>query len=145
MSRKIGVTASEMRTMRENGMSNRDIANTLDISYSTVVHYIGKQGRRMDSLEAFRDTPPKKATAKEEPVVIPKYEPKPIIERFKIGEFDVELDGEDRDVTIASDEDVIVISYDSVPDLVQFLAWAMRERMEVTEDADQQQTEGRTI
>jgi transposase len=134
MSRKVYVTASEMRTMREQGMSNRDIANALDISYSTVVNYIGKQGCKMDSLQAFRDTPPKKTTVKEEPVMIPKYQPKPIIERFKIGGFDVELDGEDRDVTIASDEDVIVISYEAVPDLVQFLAWAMRERMEAAVD-----------
>jgi hypothetical protein len=145
MSRKIGVTASEMRTMRENGMSNRDIANTLDISYSTVVHYIGKQGRRMDSLEAFRDTHPKKATAKEEPVVIPEYEPKPVLEKYAVADFIVELDSKDRYVMVSGDSGDIVFPYESVPELVQFLAWAMRERMEVTEDADQQQTEGCTI
>jgi transposase len=136
MSRKIYVTASEMRTMREEGMSNRDIANALDISYQTVVRYIGKQGGRMDSLEAFRDTPPKKATVKEEPVVIPKYEPKPVLEKYHVNDFIVELDSKDRYVMISGDPGDIVFHYDSIPDLVQFLAWAMRERMEVTADAD---------
>ena len=42
--RKIGVTASEMRALREQGLSNRDIALILDISKETVRKYIGKQG-----------------------------------------------------------------------------------------------------
>jgi predicted transcriptional regulator len=44
MGRRIGVTASEMLTMREEGMSNHDIAKALDISVPTVLRYIGKQG-----------------------------------------------------------------------------------------------------
>ena len=44
MRRKIDVTPSEMLEMRAEGMSNHDIAKSLDISYATVVKYIGKQG-----------------------------------------------------------------------------------------------------
>ena len=36
------VSVEELLTMRENGMSNHQIANALDISYATVVRYIGK-------------------------------------------------------------------------------------------------------
>jgi transposase len=139
MRKKIYVTASDMLALREQGLSNHDIAKSLDVSIQTVRRYIGSQGGRMESLEAFRDTPLLKKEEKKESAVVetPMYEP--IIERYKIRGFDVELDGEDRDVTIATEEDVIVIPYDSVPDLVQFLAWAMRKRMEVTADAQTEQ------
>lgn len=57
MYHKIGVTPGEMLELREQGLSNHDIAKELDISYQTVVRYIGKQGRRMEGLAAFKDTP----------------------------------------------------------------------------------------
>lgn len=44
MRKKCDVTASEMLEMRNQGLSNKDIANCLDISYATVLKYIGKQG-----------------------------------------------------------------------------------------------------
>lgn len=144
MSQRIGITASEMLTMRESGMSNRDIAKSLDISYATVVNYIGKQGRRMEGLAAFKDAPPKKEEAKEEvKPVIPKYEPKPVLERFAVGYYDITIDAERRVISISSCGGEFLAAYDDIPDLVQFLAWAMRERMEVKADAeDQQQAEG---
>lgn len=37
------VSVSELMSMREQGMSNRDIASALDITYQTVLKYIGKQ------------------------------------------------------------------------------------------------------
>lgn len=63
---------------------------------------------------------------------IPKYEPKPVHEEFRIGGNTVDLDSIDRTVTIDSDAGEITLPYESIPDLVQFLAWAMRERMDVT-------------
>lgn len=44
MARKLGVSVSEMLHMREQGLSNKDIANLLEISYPTVLRYIGPQG-----------------------------------------------------------------------------------------------------
>lgn len=52
--KKIDVSASEMRTLREQGYSNKDIANLLEISLPTVNRYIGPQGRRMESMAAFK-------------------------------------------------------------------------------------------
>lgn len=46
--RKIYVTASEMMELRKQGMSNHDIAKSLDISANTVLRYIGKQGGEKD-------------------------------------------------------------------------------------------------
>lgn len=57
MRRKIDVTPAEMRALREQGMSNHDIAASLDVSIQTVRRYIGKQGRHMQGLAAFKDTP----------------------------------------------------------------------------------------
>lgn len=150
MKRKLQITASEMLEMRKQGMSNHDIAKSLDISYPTVLRYIGKQGGHMEGLEAFKDAPsPKKEEAKKEvKPVIPKYEPKPSVEEYNFEKFSVRLYNDERYVSIMSNEKnvygaSIKIGFDNIPDLVQFLAWAMRERMEVKADAeDKLQAEG---
>ena len=68
MARKIGVSASEMLQLREQGYSNADIANLLEISKASVQLYIGAQGGRMDSLAAFKKPKTEKVeTPKEEP------------------------------------------------------------------------------
>lgn len=67
MSKKIGISKSEMLQMREQGMSNKDIANVLEISKATVFRYIGPQGGRMENLAAFEERKPEKVeTPKEE-------------------------------------------------------------------------------
>ena len=143
MKRKLQITASEMLEMRKQGMSNHDIAKSLEISYPTVLRYIGKQGGHMEGLEAFKDAPaPKKEEAKEEAKpVIPKYDPKPSVEEYNFEKFSVRLYNAERFVSIMSNEKnvygaSIKIGFDNIPDLVQFLAWAMRERMEVKADAE---------
>lgn len=149
MGRKIFVTAAEMLELRKQGMSNHDIAKSLDISLPTVLRYIGKQGGKMEGLAAFKDTSRKKEEVKEE-AVIPKYEPKPIKEAFVIGDMGITLNHDSRVMyfDFAFDQAYKSIDreipYDKIPDLVQFLAWAMRTRMEVTADAeeDKQQAEG---
>ena len=60
MSRKIGVTVGEMMQLREQGLSNKDIAHVLEISVASVQRYIGPQGKRMESLAAFKNSKPKK-------------------------------------------------------------------------------------
>ena len=55
MARKLGVTKNEMLKLREQGLSNVDIANVLEISRATVFRYIGKQGGRMENLAAFNE------------------------------------------------------------------------------------------
>lgn len=139
MYRKIHVTAAEMLEMREQGMSNHDIAKSLDISPETVRRYIGQQGGRMENLAAFANHPTRKKTEKELPKmpVVPKYEPKPVKEAYVIGNLEITLNNDDRVLHIhtARDDSIAYdgkcISYDDIPDLVQFLAWAMRERMDV--------------
>ncbi len=66
MAKRIYVTKSEMMALREQGMSNHDIAKSLDISYQTVLRYIGKQDGHMEGLAGFRDAPQKKTTVKQE-------------------------------------------------------------------------------
>lgn len=142
--RKIGVTAAEMLQMREDGLSNHDIAKALDISYATVRNYIGKQGGRMEGLAAFKDKPTKKA-APEEPVVesFPVYEPVPCEETYKVAGERIYIDQETRTVTIRD----VGLSFDDIPDIVQFLAWAMRTRMKGEDERgeDQREAEGRTL
>lgn len=146
MSKRIGVTASEMRTMREEGMSNRDIANVLDISLPTVLKYIGRQDGRMESFDAFKDKPKKKETETNEDVRIPEYEPKAYRECYEVCGFDFEIDHNAQELVIEFDTGVVCIPYEKLTDLVQFIAWAMRTRMEVSADAeDKLEAEGRTV
>ena len=148
MKRKLQITASEMLEMRKQGMSNHDIAKSLEISYPTVLRYIGKQGGHMEGLDAFKDAPsPKKEEAKEEvKPVIPKYYPKPSVEEYNFGKFSVRLYYNERYVAVRADAlhihgaSAIKIGFDNIPDLVQFLAWAMRERMEVKADGQESAT-----
>lgn len=143
MYQKIGVTPQEMLTMREDGLSNHDIAKALDISYATVLKYIGKQPGRMESLEAFRDQPKKerkKEERKEVETVVPKYNPKPVEETYEFGTMKVVLSNSLREAYVYDAEDKAVsIPYQSMPDLVQFLVWAMRERMGATADSETEQ------
>lgn len=67
---KLGITAGEMMEMRKQGLSNKDIANLLEISYATVNRYIGPQGGRMENLAAFKE-PTKEEAPKEIPVETP--------------------------------------------------------------------------
>lgn len=145
--RKIYVTASDMLQLREQGLSNHDIAKSLDISYATVVRYIGRQGGRMESLDAFKDKPKKKEAETHEEAKIPEYEPKPVREHYEICGYGVILDSNKQSVKIIMPYNgEVEIGYKSVPDLVQFLAWAMRTRMEVTADAeDKLEAEGCTV
>lgn len=136
MRRKIDVTAAEMLQLREQGMSNHDIAASLDISVSTVRRYIGKQDGHMEGLSAFKNTPSRQKMETEEMPVLPKYNPKPVLERYCIGCNMIELDSNDRSVHITGDEGEIIMTYGEIPDLVQFLAWAMRERMSPVESED---------
>ena len=53
--RRVGVTKSEMLELRKQGLSNKDIANVLEISEPTVYRYIGGQGKRMESMAAFKE------------------------------------------------------------------------------------------
>lgn len=99
----------------------------------------------MEGLAAFKDAPaPKKVEAKVEvKPVIPKYDPKPTLERFRVSGNMIDMNSIDRSVTIYGEMGEIILEYESIPFLVQFLAWAMRERMEVKADAeDQLQAEG---
>lgn len=141
MGRKIYVTAQEMLQLREQGMSNHDIAKSLDISYATVVRYIGRQDGHMEGLAAFKDTPPRKEEKELEVHAVTHYEAKPVVETFSVSKCRIMLDHENRCVVI---DDEIMLPYDRMPDIVQFLAWAMRTRMEVNPDVeeDQQQGEG---
>lgn len=140
MSKRVGVTAAEMLALREQGMSNHDIAMSLDISDQTVRNYIGRQDVRMEGLAAFNPPHRQKMEKKaEEKPVIPKYEPKPVLEKYQVGENVMELDSVSRCVTIIGAIGEIAMEYEQIPDLVQFLAWAMRERMEVTADVETEQ------
>lgn len=67
-------------------------------------------------------------------VVMPKYNPKPIKEAYVIGETKITLNNDVKTMCVEDGAGAVYLSYDAIPGLVEFLAWAMRERMEGTPD-----------
>lgn len=45
------ISYAEMLQMRQDGMSNQEIAKSLDISYNTVLRYIGRQPKNVDGRQ----------------------------------------------------------------------------------------------
>ena len=122
MAKKIGVSASEMLRMREQGLSNKDIANLLEISYQTVLRYIGPQVGHMDNLRAF-------SKPNEKPVEIPTEEKKAsprAVDRLEMvyeivksadGTFRAELDYETKSISILDS----TFTFDQLAELSTFI------------------------
>lgn len=66
----------------------------------------------------------------------PKYEP--AVERYCVYDLEVELDFMAEQVVIKQDEEVVYLTYSQAAALVEFLAWAGREKCktEVDDAAD---------
>ena len=127
--RRIDITPSEMMELRNQGYSNKDIANMLDISHETVRKYIGNQGCRMSGLAAFKDKPKKKEVQVPAEAVTPPYVPKVMLEEYLIGEADVEkailakINHDAEKVSLDSVHGTITFTYEQLRELMQFLVW----------------------
>lgn len=122
MAKRIGVSKSEMLHMREQGLSNKDIANLLEISYATVLRYIGPQSEHMDGLAAFSEPKTEKVeTPKEEVKTAPKavdslemvYE----IVKSADGTFRADVDYEEKTVSVLD----CPIAFDKLAELATFI------------------------
>ena len=122
MARKLGISKSEMLRMREQGLSNRDIAKCLEISYGTVFNYIGPQGVRMDKLAAFDEPKAKEVETPNEEV---KTAPRAIdslamiceVVRSANGVYQAQIEYELEVVDVLGS----TISFDGLADLATFI------------------------
>lgn len=122
MGRKVGVSRNEMLELRKQGLSNKDIANVLEISAATVFRYIGAQGWRMESMAAFNEPKPEK-------VEIPPEEAKPphravdslemVYEVVKSadGTYKADVDYESKCVSILDS----IVAFDQLAELATFI------------------------
>lgn len=122
MARKIGVSKSELLQMREQGLSNKDIAALLEISVATVFRHIGAQGGRMENLAAFDNPKEKNGEAPEEeqkpaPKAIDRLEMVYEIVKSADGTFRAELDYESKCVSVLDS----TISFDQLAELSTFI------------------------
>ena len=139
--KRVNVTASEMMELREQGYSNHDIAAMLEISQNTVYRYIGKQPGLMVRLAAFDDKP-KKAKEQALPAPVEAYTPKLAKEEYQLcgGDMMVTIDHGVSKIFIETDLDgryghgCVKLDYEQARELVQFLAWASRERCKARGD-----------
>ena len=121
MKKKLEVTPAEMLELRAQGMSNHDIAKSLDISMSAVYKYIGSQGGRMEHMQAFADDKPKKPKA--EPTTA--YQPDVISATYRISdEIIAEIEHNPTRITLERGDGAITITADEAAILTQFLVWA---------------------
>lgn len=122
MAHKLGISKSEMLRMREQGLSNRDIAKCLDIHFATVYNYIGPQGGRMENLAAFNE--PKKEKV-ETPTEEPKAPHKAVdslemvyeIVKSADGTYRAELDYETKCISILDS----TVEFDQLAELATFI------------------------
>lgn len=117
------VSINEMLEMRKQGMSNKDIARSLGVHYSTVLAHIGKQGCRMESMAALEPVKAKEA----EPTPPPAPTAPPFFkigkERLVAGEFTVHLDYEEKSVGIVAEGcKVNVEGYDKLVGLMEVIS-----------------------
>lgn len=116
------ISKGEMLRMREQGMSNRDIAKCLDIHYATVYNYIGKQGKRMENLAAFNEPKPEKV---ELPTEETKAPPKAVdslemvyeIVKSADGNYKAEIDYENKCISFQGD----TIAFEQLAELATFI------------------------
>lgn len=72
--------------------------------------------------------------------MFPKYNPKPVEETYEFCGMKVVLCNSVKEAYVYDSENKAVsIPYQFMPDLVQFLVWAMRERMGATADGEAEQ------
>ena len=136
--RRLDVTASDMMELRNQGYSNYDIAKMLDIGQSTVQRYIGAQGKRMERLAAFKEKPTAKAAEEPTPHV-EVYKPQAISEEYAIcksNPINITIDHVAEAICVKSGYGEIILDYDQSRELVQFLAWASRERCDSKESEE---------
>ena len=137
--KKVEVSASEMMEMRNEGLSNADIAELLDISVMTVRKYIGNQGRRMERLAVFADKGKKKPVEEESGETkkqMTKPRDRPCSEIYDLGGgLTVMVAKEPKRILVTCDGQQVVLTYDQAAELVEFLAWAVREKCQAEEGA----------
>lgn len=117
------VSINEMLELRKQGMSNKDIARALEISYASVLRYIGKQQERMDSIAALE--PVKVREVEPTPPPAPPAPPffKVSKERMVARDFVVHLDYDARQVDIHSEAvHVKVTGYDKLVGLMDVIS-----------------------
>lgn len=128
MRAKIPFTASELMALREEGMSNHDIAAKLDITEQTVRNYIGPQHKQLPRLAAFAESEPKRT--EERPTLEPAYSPKVVREVFEIADgISAAIYFDERDgigIFLTTSSGTIRLSPDQAATVMQFLAWASK-------------------
>lgn len=96
------ISIPELLKMRESGMSNSEIAESLDVSYKTICNYLGKGGPRRQTRRALPAQ--ERAPMKDEPVeACLKMEPSKIRLTGAYGKYELAPDGDSISVAIDSD------------------------------------------
>ena len=122
MARKLGITRSEMLQLREQGLSNDDIANVLEISRAAVYRYIGKQGGRMENLAAFNEPKKEKVETPTEEQKTPHKAVDSLEKVFEVvksanGTYRAELDYESKAISVFDS----TIGFDQMAELATFI------------------------
>ena len=122
------ITVAEMKKMRASGMTNQEIAASLEISYQSVLRHIGPQPSEYRGTSArWATTKPEHASgapAAEKPDK-PRFAVRVTKETIEHSEDGIDpitatVDKVTRDVSIETYGGVLVIPFDAMPVLAQF-------------------------
>lgn len=100
------ISISELQTMRENGMTNEEIAKSLEITQQTVRRYIGNMPKSM-----WKKRSPKNVELK--PVAAPKQEAAPV-GRLAVRGMTFTMDGKTSTFTVYMQEGVVEFAGDNL-------------------------------
>lgn len=96
------VSLEELKRMRENGMTNRQIADNLGVGYSTICAYLGRQPSGLKAPYGYYKT--KETDVEPEPV--PQAEKKPVLQKLCQIE---EYAGQNHKFTVRRDMGLVTI------------------------------------
>lgn len=125
MKRRISddVSIGEMLKMREQGMTNHDIAKSLGCNYVTILRYIGKQPKGLDRIKAFTEEPAKPV---QEISSEKRWKPRLKVEHETVSAYGITAE---IDYSCESVKTAIDISFSAIPDLVS-MALELARRIE---------------
>lgn len=126
------ISQNELLHLREDGMSNAEIAKSLDLSYATVLRMIGKQppGMRRPSSSTTFSTPVSKPVYKdEEPEACLLVASRKVQLSGDFGEY--VLDSENEMISVEIGESVVKVPFGQIDTLINELSAIKRNLSDV--------------
>lgn len=130
------INEAELLSMRDEGMSNQEIAESLDVSYATVLRLIGKQPLGMRGSVKNRSViePAQKKRELEEEPIIPAclaVTVKRLTVEGELARYELSSNVEDIMINFKHDNECVLVKKEQIPALIKELQAIQRHLSEI--------------